>query len=60
MDEVIEKALAEAKQKGIKGKETTPFLLAAIEKITGGNSLKTNIQLVMNNAVLAAKIACAM
>lgn len=59
MDEVIEKALQDAIAQGIKGKETTPFLLAAIDKITGGSSLKTNIQLVLNNAALGAKIAVA-
>ena len=53
----IEKAVKEAKEKGIKGKESTPFLLAKIKKITGGDSLETNIQLVYNNADLAAKIA---
>lgn len=42
---------------GIKGKATTPFLLAEIKDITGGNSLDANIQLVLNNARLAAKTA---
>ncbi len=59
MDEVIENAIKDAIAHGIKGKETTPFLLAAIDKITGGTSLKTNIQLVLNNAALGAKIAVA-
>lgn len=54
----IKKALKEAEEKGIKGKETTPFLLAKIKDITGGDSLDTNIKLVYNNAKLAAKIAC--
>lgn len=54
----IDKALKEADEKGIKGKETTPFLLAKIKDITGGESLETNIKLVYNNAVVAAKIAC--
>ena len=53
----IEKAVADAKAQGIHGKETTPFLLAAIKDITGGNSLDANIQLVFNNARLAAKTA---
>ena len=43
--------------KGIKGKECTPFLLAKVAEITGGDSLASNIQLVFNNAELAAKIA---
>lgn len=54
----IKKALKEAEEKGIKGKGTTPFLLAKIKDITGGDSLDTNIKLVYNNAKLAAKIAC--
>ena len=53
----IEKAVADAKAQGIHGKETTPFLLAAIKDITGGDSLASNIQLVYNNARLAAKTA---
>lgn len=54
----IEKAILEAEEKGIKGKETTPFLLAKIKDLTGGDSLETNIKLVYNNAKLGAKIAC--
>ena len=53
----IEKALREAKNQGIKGKHITPFLLSEIERMTEGLSLKTNIQLVLNNAGLAARIA---
>ena len=53
----IAKAVDDAETKGIKGKETTPFLLAAIKDITGGSSLDSNIQLVFNNARLAAKTA---
>ena len=56
----IDAAVAEAKEKGIHGKETTPFLLAKIKDITGGDSLDSNIQLVFNNARLAAKVACEM
>lgn len=54
---VIDKALVEAHSLGVKGKETTPFLLAKIQEITGGDSLDANIQLVYNNARLAAKIS---
>ena len=61
--DVINKAIADAVQEaaetGISGKETTPFLLAKIKEITGGSSLASNIQLVYNNARLAAKIAVA-
>jgi pseudouridylate synthase len=57
MDRAVEKALEQAEIKGIKGKAMTPFLLAAIEKITDGQSLHSNIELVLNNARLAAEIA---
>ncbi len=57
MSAVIEKALAQAEEKGVKGKNITPFLLAAIVELTGGDSLKTNIQLAFNNARAAAQIA---
>ena len=60
IQEAIEQALAEADQKGIKGKAITPYLLARIEQLTQGQSLKANIQLVLNNARLAAKIARAL
>ena len=53
----IDQAIAECNQKGIHGKETTPFLLARVAELTGGNSLASNIQLVFNNARLAAKTA---
>ena len=55
--EAIEKALKEANEKGIRGKESTPFLLAKVKEITGGDSLESNIKLVYNNALLGAKIA---
>ena len=54
---VIDDAISEAKVKGIKGKETTPFLLSKIKEITGGDSLESNIQLVYNNAKVAALVA---
>ncbi|WP_293008020.1 MULTISPECIES: pseudouridine-5'-phosphate glycosidase [unclassified Oscillibacter] len=56
----IARAVEEAKQQGIHGKETTPFLLAKIKDLTGGDSLDSNIQLVYNNARLAAKTAVAL
>ena len=56
---VIDQAIAEAQEKGIHGKETTPFLLAKVKEITGGDSLEANIQLVFNNAKLAAQPAAA-
>ena len=57
INRAIDEAIEEAKAQGIKGKETTPFLLAKIKDITGGSSLAANIQLVYNNVRLAAKIA---
>jgi pseudouridine-5'-phosphate glycosidase len=53
----INEAVKEAEEKGIKGKESTPFLLAKVKEITKGTSLDANIQLVFNNARLASKIA---
>jgi pseudouridine-5'-phosphate glycosidase len=59
IDQAIEQALREATQQGIAGKESTPFLLARVCEITGGDSLASNIQLVLNNARLASAIAVA-
>ena len=53
----IDQAISECEAKGIHGKETTPFLLARVAEITGGDSLASNIQLVYNNARLAAQVA---
>ena len=55
--EAIDKAVKEAENLGVKGKDITPFLLDKIQKITGGDSLASNIQLVLNNARLASQIA---
>ena len=57
IDAAIAQALAECEEKGIHGKETTPFLLARVAEITGGDSLTSNIRLVYNNAKLASQIA---
>lgn len=54
---VIDRAVAEAEKRGIRGKKLTPFLLSEIKEVTGGDSLEANIQLVYNNARLAAQIA---
>ena len=60
---IINKAISEALERAaalsIKGKETTPYLLNEIQLITGGDSLASNIQLVLNNAALGAKVAAA-
>ena len=58
INKAIDEAIAEAKEQGIHGKATTPFLLAKVKELTGGDSLDSNIQLVYNNAALAAKTAC--
>ena len=57
IDAAIEQALREANEQGVHGKETTPFLLARVVELTGGESLESNIQLVLNNARLAARTA---
>ena len=57
IDKAIEQALAEAKEQHVHGKETTPFLLARVVELTGGDSLESNIKLVLNNATVAAKAA---
>lgn len=57
IEAVISEAVEEAKALGITGKKVTPFLLEKIRNVTGGDSLFTNVKLVLNNAALAAKIA---
>ena len=57
INKAIDEAVAESVRLGIHGKESTPFLLAKIKDITSGDSLAANIQLVLNNARLAAKTA---
>lgn len=57
IDRTIEEAIAEMDKRGITGKETTPFLLSRIAEQTEGESLETNIKLVLNNAKVAAQIA---
>ena len=63
INKAIDEAIAQANAQGIHGKATTPFLLAKVKELTGGDSLDSNIQLVFNNARLAARTAaelCAM
>ena len=59
IDAAIDQAIAECNEKGIHGKETTPFLLARVAELTGGDSLASNIRLVFNNAKVAAQTAVA-
>jgi pseudouridine-5'-phosphate glycosidase len=58
IDKAIESALKKAESAGVNGKDVTPFLLSEIKTITDGKSLESNIKLVLNNAKLAAEIAC--
>ena len=60
INRAIDQALREADEQGIRGKRTTPFLLARVKELTGGDSLAANIQLVLNNARLAARTAVAL
>ncbi len=57
IDAAISEALRQCGEQGIKGKETTPFLLAKVAELTGGDSLESNIRLVLNNAKIAAQTA---
>ncbi len=57
INKAIEEALKEAEEKGIHGKETTPFLLSKVLEVTEGKSLEANIALVKNNAKLGAEVA---
>lgn len=57
IDSIVDQAVKEAEEQGIKGKESTPFLLKRIVELTGGKSLDSNIALVTNNARLGGKIA---
>ena len=57
IDGAIAKALKMMDEQGIKGKECTPFLLKTIVEITGGDSLESNIQLVLNNAAVGSEVA---
>ena len=60
MEGVICQALSAADEAGVHGKDITPFLLAKVKDLTGGESLASNIQLALNNAKVAAQIAAAM
>ncbi len=57
INKTIDQAIKEMEEKGIHGKDETPFLLSKIVELTGGKSLETNIALILNNASLGAKIA---
>ena len=57
INDAIEKALKMAEEQGIKGKESTPFLLKTVVELTGGDSLESNIHLILNNAAIGSEIA---
>ena len=57
INKAINQAIAESVEQGIQGKATTPFLLARVKDLTGGDSLESNIQLVFNNARVASQTA---
>lgn len=59
MDPLIDKASKEARERGIQGKDVTPFLLQRINELTNGKSMRANLALLLNNARLAAQIAVA-
>ena len=59
IEDAITKSLKEVSEKGVGGKSVTPFLLERVSQLTDGESLKTNIALIFNNALLGAKIASA-
>ena len=58
MEGIIKQAIDECNEKGIRGKFITPFLLARIKELSGGDSFRSNTQLAFNNCRVAAKIAC--
>ncbi len=60
IDSAIQTALKEADEQGIRGKNSTPFLLDKVKSLTGGSSLESNIALVYNNAKVGAQIAVAL
>jgi pseudouridine-5'-phosphate glycosidase len=60
VERAVDAALAEAVAAGVRGGAVTPFLLAAVERATGGASLRTNVALLESNAALAAEIAVAL
>lgn len=59
INKAINEAIEQSRKDGIHGKETTPYLLAKVKELTGGDSLDSNIRLVYNNAAVAAQTAVA-
>jgi pseudouridine-5'-phosphate glycosidase len=57
---VLDAALAEAAERGVKGHDTTPFLLERVREATEGRSLEVNVAVYRGNVALAARVACAL
>lgn len=57
IDKYVDQAVRECEEAGVKGKDSTPFLLKRIVELTGGKSLEANIGLVLNNAHVGSRIA---
>ncbi len=60
LEQRIEQAIRDAEERHVHGNLLTPFLLSRLEELTGGKSLETNVQLLINNARLGAEIAVAL
>jgi pseudouridine-5'-phosphate glycosidase len=60
LERAMAEALTQAEQKGIEGPALTPFLLEAVSRLTNRRSLDVNLELLENNAALAADIACSL
>jgi pseudouridine-5'-phosphate glycosidase len=60
VEQAVDRALAESEEKGVKGARVTPYLLQAVDRLTDGRSLQANLELLEENAALAADIACAL
>ncbi len=59
LDGWVAAALADAQAQGVKGAKVTPFLLAALDRLSGGRSKAVNLALATSNALVAAKVAAA-
>ena len=56
LEAAVSQALAEAEAQGVGGKDVTPFLLARVTELTGGESLASNVELVLNNARTVSRL----
>jgi len=57
VESVLRQALRQAEAQGVRGKDVTPFLLARLAELTGGETLRANLALLRNNARVAAELA---